>query len=417
MVVARQLICFGLIVLFLAMLPGCGGCRQDPAKEKTQEEIEKELMERRRKEAEKPKADFEAKGVSTRPPAAQVVGTNYKPGHWTGAVLENALANNFDFVGEMELQVTEKGEPVPLLASPFELAFCRDMALAKGQPKGLESLLYVPPVTSNCSVACRWNASRGGRRAFEMGHALSGHMPSYQYHLVVMARLPELYGYVQRLDSVKSSGGIDNPKTVYYLVALPAPGRRLALPAHALQWTSIACVLWDDADPGSLNPDQQQAMLDWLHWGGQLILSGPDTLDTLRDSFLAPYLPAVAVGTCELGKADFAELNALSANSSRPLLPDRPWSGVRFQVQPGAEFVPGVGKLLVERRVGRGRIVVSAFRLSQREFIDWLGDGRGATSFLTPACCAGRRGDMPLGRKPSCRLNGPTAPRGSTPGA
>ena len=78
--------------------------------------------------------------------------------------------------------------------------------------------------------------------------------------------------------------------------------RRPALPAHANQWTSIACVLWDDASPAALEPAQQQAMLDWLHWGGQLILSGPDTLDTLRDSFLAPYLPALRAGARKLGK-------------------------------------------------------------------------------------------------------------------
>ena len=33
-------------------------------------------------------------------------------------------------------------------------------------------------------------------------------------------------------------------------------------------------------------------MLDWLHWGGQLIISGPESLEALRDSFLADYLPA-----------------------------------------------------------------------------------------------------------------------------
>ncbi len=50
-------------------------------------------------------------------------------------------------------------------------------------------------------------------------------------------------------------------------------------------------------------------MLDWLHWGGQLILSGPDTLDTLRDSFLAPYLPATSAGARDLQAADLAELS------------------------------------------------------------------------------------------------------------
>ena len=79
-------------------------------------------------------------------------------------------------------------------------------------------------------------------------------------------------------------------------MTLATPGSRLPLPSQALLWTSIACVLWDNVDAAALDSQQQQALLDWLHWGGQLILSGPDTLDALGHSFLAPYLPATAGG-------------------------------------------------------------------------------------------------------------------------
>ena len=47
---------------------------------------------------------------------------------------------------------------------------------------------------------------------------------------------------------------------------------------------------------GYLGPDitpiQQDAMLDWLHFGGQLVVSGPGSMDLLRGSFLDNYLPA-----------------------------------------------------------------------------------------------------------------------------
>ena len=91
----------------------------------------------------------------------------------------------------------------------------------------------------------------------------------------------------------------------HYQVALLKMGRRPPLPDGALFWTSIAYVLWDDVEPGSLTAEQQTALVDWLHWGGQLIVSGPDTLDTLRGSFLADYLPAAADGTRELTERDF----------------------------------------------------------------------------------------------------------------
>ena len=193
------------------------------------------------------------------------------------------------------------------------------MALAKGQAKSLETLLFVPPGNPSVWAACRLNAARAGRRAFETAQPLAGHMPSYQYYLVVLADVPELYGYLQGLHSIKPPGDLDN-RAPYYRVAMLG-GRRLSLPSHANQWTSIACVLWDDASPTALEPAQQQAMLDWLHWGGQLILSGPDTLDVLRDSFLAPYLPAIATGTRKLDKSDLAALGGFSQKAIRPLAP------------------------------------------------------------------------------------------------
>jgi hypothetical protein len=44
-----------------------------------------------------------------------------------------------------------------------------------------------------------------------------------------------------------------------------------SLPSNALAWTNIAYLIWDDVDPSLLSPEQQQAIVDWLHWGGQLI--------------------------------------------------------------------------------------------------------------------------------------------------
>ena len=50
--------------------------------------------------------------------------------------------------------------------------------------------------------------------------------------------------------------------------------------------------------PRVLSVSQQEAMLDWLHWGGQLILSGGagQPYSLYREGFLGPYLPADATG-------------------------------------------------------------------------------------------------------------------------
>jgi len=148
---------------------------------------------------------------------------------------------------------------------------------------------------------------------------------------------------------------------------------RPALPSNALAWTSIACMIWDDAEPDLLDPVQQQSMLDWLHWGGQLIVSGPETLDTLKNSFLSPYLPATSGGVRELDRHDLADLRHWSGKSARALIPARPWTGIQLQKDPQSQFIPGTNELLAERRVGMGRVVVSAFRLSNREMASWPG--------------------------------------------
>jgi len=360
------------------MLPGCGGCRKDPLQAQKEKE-KKEAEERIRKEKPKPKPDFQSRGLKTRPYGLESMerlygaGQPYKPGHFTSTTLLEAKTNNFDFVGDLEIwPVDKRFKPVPLIATPFEWATAREVALPKGQPKFFESLLCVPPAQTDVTASFQLSARRAGRRLFE-GNSLLARMPSYQYHFVVLARWPERYKYLEGMAAVKPPGSIFDGAKPLYRIALTTPGRRLELPSHALCWTSIAYVLWDDAEPDSLDPDQRQALLDWLHWGGQLILSGPDTLDTLKDSFLKPYLPAETAGVWELGHEELGELGKWSGRSARPLLPARPWTGVRLQPCRPGRFIPGTGQLFAERQVGRGRIVVSAFRLSGRELTSWPG--------------------------------------------
>ena len=98
-----------------------------------------------------------------------------------------------------------------------------------------------------------------------------------------------------------------------------------------------------------------------------MIVSGPDTLDTLRDSFLAEYLPATGEGAWELVEKDFDEMNqSFTLRGQRRLVPTGPWSGARLKLADRAQFVPGTGTLLAETRVGRGRVVVTAVRLGDR---------------------------------------------------
>ncbi len=396
-------------LLALSIMTGTPGCSSSKTSEQAREDLKK------LKEKEKPKPPFDAVQVVTEPnertytprkstddekekesnPLPTEGDVIYdedllalrglvKPGHWTG-VLVTTTANEADFVGELASAPQNSSlQPIELENSPYYLQTTRPAALPKGQRKTLETMFFAPRVSSPDSRRSTWMANqlrdrRRGTVAWTGMAEQFRHMPSYQYYLCVLARDASRYRYFKVLDSVRPP--LAMPLAVadeqhYYRVLTPRPEAPLALPSRALAWTSIAYVVWDDMLPSVLSPEQQQAMLDWLHWGGGLIVSGPRTLDSMRGTFLEPYLPALAEETTEIDRASLAELNehwSLKGGSygQVTLAPTAPWAGIKFAKHPAAQYLAGSGELVVERRVGRGRIVATAFRLSERELLNW----------------------------------------------
>lgn len=104
-----------------------------------------------------------------------------------------------------------------------------------------------------------------------------------------------------------------------------------------------------------------------------MIVSGPASLDSMRTGWLAPYLPATSSQTHAWDADDLAAL-ASKLPGCKPPTVMQPLPGVKLEVAPEAEVVCAAEAgepLLVERRIGRGRIIVSAFRLNQRELVQW----------------------------------------------
>lgn len=305
-----------------------------------------------------------------------------KPGHWaTGTQRMRAIYQ--DFVGEEETSVVNgQGEAYPVPGTPLVLESTRPVTLAKGQPKEIESTFLAPPARRRMLVRGEL-VERGFGRTLRSQTAVT-RMPSYQYFFVVLAREPARYTLLKTLDSVSvpwdgETEADDTDDPLHYRVTMLPVERSIPLSDNALTWTSTAYLLWDEVDPKLFTPEQQRALVDWLHWGGQLIVSGPDSLDRLKGSFLEKYLPAVSGGGREITAADLTVLNdhwlIRSAGGGRKLAPRLPWSGVRLVSQLAADEVDLLGKstggLLMERAVGRGRIVVSAMQLSERELVNW----------------------------------------------
>lgn len=366
-------------------LPGCHGCSAKPEDhEAAQNPLEDAL-----KEKEKPKPDFEPIKLTIVP---QRTGENeiarrlVKPGHWTAAV-EKMKANNFDFNGSLyaDARTEPAGPATELEHTPNRLAITRPAPLPKGQEKFLELLFFVPGNSTKSWLATELR-NRGGSIAATPGPEPLTLMKAHQYNLVVLAQQPFRYGQLERFDSVRaphatSQADFDTGLR-YYQVITPALEKPLPLPSNVLAWTSIAYLIWDDVDPSLLTPEQQQALVDWLYWGGQLIISGPISLDQLRDkAFLGSYLPALPGDplpiTADMLKPLSNKWTLPIQNESSPTLtPMNAWSGVTLLTQPSANVLVDTGgssasPLVVEGRVGRGRIVVTSFRLTQRELWNW----------------------------------------------
>jgi hypothetical protein len=364
-----------LLLLGLLGVPGCSGCgsdANDPAKQ-----AEAQKLEERGKKKEK-KKDFEIGRLTLQPSDAQP-NLWVKPGHWVAAS-QQMKTNNFDFVGQLEISVVDKQQrPIQLEHTPFRLTTTRPAVLPKGQEKHLDMALFVPHASRQAAMRSTLGGRYGGGEVHSSGELFNTLAP-HQYFFVVLADLPDRYTFVKVLHSVRVPADEDfgAGEEVHYRVIAPPPIKPLTIPSQAMTWTSIAYLVWDGVDPALLSLDQQQALLDWLHWGGQLIVSGPRSFDLLRGSFLAPYLPATDASSVELDDAALDELNAHWTIPGRrkptaPLRATRPWSGARFTPHADAQAVPHAGGLLLERRVGRGRVVLTAMHLDERDLITWDG--------------------------------------------
>lgn len=327
---------------------------------------------------ERKQPDFSITRVTLAPADEESYVFNIKPGHWVAAT-QQLQANNFDFVGHLEAAVVDdKRRPIDLKNTRFRLTGTRPVALAKGQKKHVESTLFVPPTKETTRVSSVLRG-RHGQVKLDLSPDLFNPMPPYQYYFLVLCNEPERYAYLDILDSVRPPAQDLYPQDTitYYQVIRPQVRDQFPLPSHALVWSPIAYVLWDDVQPTSLTEQQQVALVDWLHWGGQLLVSGPDSLEGLNGSFLKPYLPARSTGARTYSAEDLRDLAATWSQrrdeETGVLRVSSDWSGIGLQLTEGATWVEHTGKLLAERRVGRGRIVVTAMQLAERDLVTWSG--------------------------------------------
>lgn len=365
-----------LVTASCMAISGCGGCREQAAQESQAKKEAEEKEKLKKEEEEKKKPAYEI-GAAIPQPSERGQRSYAKPGHWITAS-QLMKANYNDFIGETTLQVFDRDRrPLPVPRTPYTMSATRPVALVKGKGKNIESTLYIPPAEESVRLQAILRERTSGRRIPDPLPPPITLMPSYQYFVIVLAKEPTRYTFLKTLNSFKSPVDTEDTSedTVYYRVLLPDINSHIPLPENSLCWSSIAYLVWDEVDPQQLSEAQRTALVDWIHWGGQLLISGPDSLDLLKGSSLSKYLPADGAGARTIDSDDLAHLsNAWIRDReyhASPLTPTSPWSGIRLSQRPDSLFVADSGDLLIERRLGRGRILVSAFQLTERDLLTW----------------------------------------------
>lgn len=382
------------------------------------------------RELAEPKAKEKAKADLERPPfeflRSQIAPFDvlpfYKQNHWMMMTIE-ARSSREDFRGSIQTQ------PISLFGSQRDLIFQRPVSMDRNTPTRMSTPIFVPPRYMPQRVTKIFDLDlyrENALRPTEIWKANVRAMEPHQMGVLVLARDPATYNFVVKyMSSIPSSVSRDSltlERGRYFRFILPDNPEKPLLAPSFLFWTGISHVIWDGFDPNLLDVDQQRALVDWLHWGGQMVIAGgaDSRVNLLRESVLAPYLPADFGGTNK--QLDFQGLKPLAEAYRPPYRPvdtlneddrvivsedtqraNRPEWAINageqslyydrampilplakspvfvsgLQPRPGASVIPlGDDKsttLAVEWRVGRGRVTLLAVNPTDPALTRWRG--------------------------------------------
>ena len=326
-----------------------------------------------------------------------------KARQWTTVSLE-ARSNYEVFEGLMQTDVVPmRGMTAGPGILANQMVFRRDARMPLAQQTRLSFQVFLPSIPDELPLEL---TQPGAIRPVEVLRASVRALEPHQMLVVVLAGNPNDYGAWTKLPSTTPASAerkrAEMDRERYYRMVIPQETTATFLPSHPMTWASISHILWDNMEPDALTPAQQDAMLDWLHWGGQLVIVGgaSPSLGLLRESFLGPFLPADTGGTNALLEED--DLRPLS-EAYPPARPDEPFveefeaarryeepfpirpapkrpvyfAGLRKREGVGAVSLPmgddRARVLGVERRVGRGRITMLSFALTDPALVAWPG--------------------------------------------
>lgn len=374
-----------LLVFVSLCLVGCDGCRQaEPLEEsetRDEPEVETSLLR--------------AMPANEDSPISYV-----KSMHWSSAY-QDLKATRQDHRGVLSVEpvLSERGQ-ISRQGIDRRLIFSRPAALVKGQQKRFDLQFFAPPILEEPGRGIALVGSFATRQGSLFQDQISRLtvMPPHQYFFVLLTSRPAEWSFLNDDDwqKMQSDELADSQQSIHYRLIVPNVDGVIPLPDSFLQWTSIAYVMWDDLSPESLTPDQQQALLDWARWGGRVIINGPSSASSFRDTSLEPLLPIESTASSDLSGDQLEPLVANwrvpgddrsketedAAASIVPLLQSlesMPAAG--GQMLKDSAVVAGTNEMVIERSCGRGNVVITRFDLAA----GWVRKWKDASGFFNGA--------------------------------
>lgn len=367
--------------LLLILFGGCRGCDQQSAK------TEKEKKE----EAEKKKQRLAADELRTLPFASETVGNFVKPGHWYQA--NNKLkANQQDESLTASLMIYNRDRrPVPMFPSSAPIEFHRGLSLAKTQEKNISLKFYQPDVATSKEEGVD-SASNTTPAYLRIDYSVRGVgtpvrqdefplrlLAGYQYNIITLSVDPARYVFWRGLDCIvwpSNTRMAEERYAPHRLIDLNENEVAAQFPDKLYFMTSVSHVVINDASPTLLSVDQQRALLDWLHFGGTLILNGPDSIGGIDSSFLKEYAPLKNTRASELSDTQTQELNRSWTIKQMlaervPFAPEKTVPLLAGELSDSSRWMNSLEGLVAERLVGQGRVVMTTFPMTDSAFLRW----------------------------------------------
>ena len=373
---------FICICLLLTMVFGCRGCNPQTAKPKDPEEEKKKLR-------------ITSNEMRTLPFSKDTIGNFHKPGHWYQAN-HKLKANQQDESLTAKVGIfSRERKPVPTFPGTSPMEFQRNIAIGKDQEKNIAFKFYQPDIavsneeldmtlqTIPSYLGVNYSMRGVGTTVFA-GEYPARLLPGYQYNIVSISVDPARYVFWRGLDCMvwpSQKMMPDERIAPHRMTDLNEDEIASQFPEHLYSMTSISHLVINDASPSRFSTEQQNAILDWLYFGGTIIINGSAAIGGISSSFLNELSPLNNTIASSITEEEIDRLNEnwtikeyTDQNKTASVVPFTPAKKIpklEGELAEGASWVNSLNGLVAEKLVGQGRVVMTTFPMTDNTFIRW----------------------------------------------